>query len=489
MFQQIKRFLFTNNSIRQTFLKNTFWLFCGEISSKLFKFILILYAARILGVAGWGIFAYTISIVSLFFIFADLGIDRLIIREVSKNSEKKFQYLSTAFFSRTILLIFATFLILIIVPRISNVIEGRKILLITALFLGFDSIRGFFLVIYRALEQMEKEAFVKLLTNLLIVIFGFIILFSNPSVINFAYAYLAGSSIGLIVAFYMIRKHTADILKNFSFNLIKPIWKITWPFFVFGITGAVMTYTDMVMLGWWKTPIDLGIYSVAQRLIQFLLIIPSYIAMATFPIFSRLIEKDEERLKIIFEKILSLILLLALPIVLGGILLGKEIMLLAFGSSYIDSTIVFQIFLVGLITTFPILIVSNYIFAKNIQRKFILYAIGSMLLNIIMNVLLIQKLGVSGAAIATVTSNSIFNIIVCGIARKIGNIKILSHVKKIIIATIGMGIVTFFSKYFNLNLFVNIGISIIFFFYVLYILKEPLLREFKNIFITKKTII
>ena len=105
MIRRIKSFLFVNNSLSQTLIKNTFWLFLGEVISRLLKFFLVLYAARILGVAGWGIFAYAISVVSLFFIFADLGLDRLIIREISKDSLEKMRYLSTAFFFRLILLI------------------------------------------------------------------------------------------------------------------------------------------------------------------------------------------------------------------------------------------------------------------------------------------------------------------------------------------------------------------------------------------------
>ena len=485
MIRRIKSFLFVNNSLSQTLIKNTFWLFLGEVISRLLKFFLVLYAARILGVAGWGIFAYAISVVSLFFIFADLGLDRLIIREISKDSLEKMRYLSTAFFFRLILLIITTCFILIIVPHISNVIEGREILLVTAIFLGFDSLRGFFLTIYRALEQMEKETFVKLFTNILIVILGFIVLFTSPSVENFAYAYLGGSAVGLIATFFAMRKYLSGLISNFSASLIGQIWHITWPFFIFGITGAVMTYTDMIMLGWWKTPVDLGLYSVAQRFLQFLLIIPSYLAMATFPLFSRFIEKEEDKLKIIFEKILSLVLLLGFPMVFGGILLGKDIMLIVFGESYIASTLVFQIFLAGLIIAFPMLIISNYVFAKNIQRKFVPAAIGSMFLNIILNIFLIQRFGIYGAAIATATSSSVFNIIIYRIVQKISHFKVLPHIKKVILATLIMSIITFWAKYFSLNIFLNIAFSALIFFGILFILKEPILKEAKDLFWAK----
>ena len=171
--------------------------------------------------------------------------------------------------------------------------------------------------------------------------------------------------------------------------------------------------------------------------------------------------------------------------VFGGILLGKDIILIVFGESYMASTLVFQIFLAGLIIAFPMLIISNYVFAKNIQRKFVPAAIGSMFLNVILSIFFIPRFGIYGAAVATVTSSSIFNIIIYSIVQKISHFEIFSHIKKVVLATIIMSLITFWAKYFNLNTFLNIAFSAIVFFGILLILKEPILRETKDLFSTK----
>lgn len=488
MLLKIRNFLFVNNSISQTLAKNTFWLSVGEIISRLLKMILVVYAARILGVAGWGIFSYAISIASLLYIFSDFGLENVVTREIAKSSDEKLHYFSTAFFIRSILLALCLLVIFFITFFIIHTTEIREILFPIALMLAFDSLRNLTLAISRALEKMEQEAYIRSLTSFLVVGLGLATLIYIPSIKNLAYAYLLGSFAGLIISLYILRTYIAYIPEYFSKKLIGPIMKIAWPFCIFWVTATIMVYTDIIMLGWWKTPTDLGLYSAARRLVQFLLVIPNLIAFTTLPLFSKLVTESREKLRETFEKTLSFTLLLGLPIVVGGILLGKDIVLVVFGESYIDSVLVFQIFLGMLVTMFPSIIVNNFIFTHNMQRKFVWCTIGGALLNILLNFVLIPKFGIYGAAVATAFSSVALTIIIWYIAKKINYFKVLPYIKKIVLATIIMGVTTFSGRQLGLNLFLNIGLSAIVFGYTLYLLKESLFKELEKILQTKKII-
>ncbi|KKU75883.1 MAG: Membrane protein involved in the export of O-antigen and teichoic acid [Candidatus Nomurabacteria bacterium GW2011_GWB1_47_6] len=488
MLPKIKNFLLVNTSLGQTLVKNTFWLFVGELTSRLLKMVLIIYAARILGVANWGIFAYAISIASLFFLFSDLGLDNLVTREIAKNFKERLSYFATAFVFRLVLLPACGILIFIFLTLFSKIPEVQEIIFIVAVFLALDLLRGFGLAFHRAFEQMEKEAFVKFSTNLSISVLGLLVLFTVPSLKNLAYAYLAGSSLGLLITIYTLRKYLSDILKSFSLTLVGQIWRITWPFFIAGVAAAFMTYTDMMMIGWWKTPMDLGLYSAAQRLIQFLFVAPSLIAVATFPLLSKLAEESPVKLKAILGKTISLVLLLGLPIALGGILLGREIMLIAFGEAYVGATLVFQIFLGGILATFPLVILNNYIFIQNLQKKLVVWALGSALLNVFLNYLFIPRFGIAGAALATTLSGFALAIVVWQIIGIIGWAELFSGLKKIILSSVAMVIITLTGKYWSINVFLNIGLSALFFFMILALLKEPLVQEFRAVIQNKEPV-
>ena len=77
---RIKEFLFENQNTRQTIAKNTFWLSFGEITGRLLRLGIVIYAARILGAAGWGVFSYLTSLAAVFTIFTDVGLGAVLIR-------------------------------------------------------------------------------------------------------------------------------------------------------------------------------------------------------------------------------------------------------------------------------------------------------------------------------------------------------------------------------------------------------------------------
>ena len=96
MVEQVKSLFLENKTVRQTVVKNTFWLFFGNIFSRLIRAAILIYAARILGAGGWGVFSYALSIAGLFTIFIDFGINAVITRESVRDLSSQQKYFSTA---------------------------------------------------------------------------------------------------------------------------------------------------------------------------------------------------------------------------------------------------------------------------------------------------------------------------------------------------------------------------------------------------------
>ncbi len=63
--EKIRKFLFVNSSIKQTIIKNIVWLSGGVTISRILRSLVIIYAARILGTEGYGIFSYAISFAAI----------------------------------------------------------------------------------------------------------------------------------------------------------------------------------------------------------------------------------------------------------------------------------------------------------------------------------------------------------------------------------------------------------------------------------------
>jgi O-antigen/teichoic acid export membrane protein len=99
---ELKALLFENISAKQIVLKNSFWLYFANVIVKLFKFFLVVYAARILGPAQYGTFNYVLYLTGLFFIFSDLGIGSFLVREYQKREIDKNKIIPVGFLLKLI---------------------------------------------------------------------------------------------------------------------------------------------------------------------------------------------------------------------------------------------------------------------------------------------------------------------------------------------------------------------------------------------------
>ncbi len=480
--EKIKNFFFQNTNDKQTAIKNTFWLTFSEIVGRLLKMVLIIYMARKLGTDQWGVFSYAISMASLLMIFSDIGISNLLTREIVQKKEEYERFISTALFLKIIILLISTVLTIVISPFISNIPEANKIFVIIAVVLFFDSLTNLGLAFNRAFEKMEREVIIKTISNTLVLIIGIVLLNVSPTSKSIAMAYAVGSIMSSFLIFFMIKDDIKKFLVKIDKKKIGLILQTTWPFAIIILIGSIMANTDTFMLGIWKTPKEIGLYAVAQRFYQLIIIIPSVVSTATFPIMSRLTEgKDSQQFALVFEKTIAFIMILGMPIAVGGIVLANQLIPLVFGIEYIEAVPLLQILMLMLIVSFPITIMSNTIFSHNKQRSLATAYMAGIIFNIIINALLIPTMGAKGAALATLISTTIMAFIIWIKMKNISNFKILPKLKIIFLATLLMAILTLVLKYLGINVILNIITSSFIYLIILMIFKESTLIEIREL--------
>ena len=473
--EKIKNFFLENSNTRQTIIKNTFWLFLGEGIGRILKLIIIIYATRKLGVEGWGIFSYGLAFVSLFFILGDFGINTFITKEVSKDNANKQKYLATSIIIRvTLLMIFFT-TALLFAPDLGKIKLSFGAILIFATFYLFESIREFAMSINRSLQKMEIEGFSKILINLLITIFGLILLFNNANPISLAIAYMLGSILSTVYIVWSIRGEFKGIILKFSKENFKIIYNFSWPVVIISLFGFLFSL-DTIMLGQMRSATDVGLYTTAQRLISFLAIVPGFIGTSIFPILSRNAD-DTNKLGNIFGKVMTIILAIGIPVTIGGIIFSKQITLLILGQSYIATAPVFAILMISILASFPNIFLMNLIFSKNLQKFFILATSLGVFLNIFLNFLVIPKYGAIGAAISTVIAELIIMSINWKKLKKFIPFNVIPRLGKICISGVIMTAMILILNLIGVNFIVNILFAIIVYISSLKILKEQTLDE------------
>lgn len=488
MISRLKELLFQNKSQKQTIVKNVFWLGLSQAGSRLIRAIIIIYAARALGKADYGVFSYLLGLAGFFTIFGDVGINQIITREMAKHPERRLAYFSTAFWMKIFLFSATAALIVFSAPYFSNVEKANQLIYIVVLITIFDGLREFCFTAFRAKEKMEMEALVMTLTNTAITVFGFIALYFYLSSQSLAWSYAVATAAGAMAGVVILRSSFKAVSSEFDKNLIKPIIKDAWPILLTGTVGALAFNIDIVMLGWWRDAEEIGLYSASQKIVFLLYSLPAILASAFFPALSRLIgHKEDNKIKQLMEKGAAASFVIAIPMAVGGIILADPIIELIYKQEYLSSAPIFQILIATLLIVFPSTLIANALIAYNQQKKLGLYTALGASVNIALNAVLIPGYGAAGAAIATLISQYANNIPAWRLIKKINNFHTFRHLKKITAAAIIMGIFSFLLNKIELNVIMNIVVSAGIYFGALYLFKEEILEELKLLLMKFKT--
>lgn len=477
MFSKLKVLLFQNKGTKQIIVKNLFWLTSTQVASRFIRAAIIIYAARILGASEYGVFSYALGLVGFFSIFADVGINSILTREAVQNPERRSHYFATAFWIKLILLAITGILVISLAPHFSK-IGAASVLIPIIVFLSiFDGIRELAIAFIRATEKMEIEALIIILTNIAVTAVGFIALFYSPTIKTFTLAYVGGAGVGMLISIIILRKEFAKIFSHFRIDLVWPIINAAMPIAFVILASIFMVNTDVLMLGWWRTPQEIGFYTSAQKIFQTLNVLPAILASVFFPTISKLIgQKKNDDVRYLTEKGVTSLLLLCAPMAVGGIILAKPIITLLYGPTYLPATVVFQIFIATAIF-FPAALIANLVLAYHKQKNVVKYIFLANITNIILGLLLIPRFGIVGASIATGIAQIISTVSIWMIVKKVNNFYTLRYLKNIGASVILMGFISFVFDKFGLHVLPNIIISGAIYFFLLLILKEPSTKE------------
>ena len=212
---KIASFLFRNQSTRQTVAKNVFWLTAGQIGSRVFRAFIIIYAARVLGAAEYGVFSYVLGLAGFFTVFADIGVNAILTREAAKRPEEASYYFATTFWIKIILLIITAGLVIFVAPYFSKIEAARVLLPFVALLTIFDGLRELANAFFRAREKMELEALTTTATNVAITLLGFAILYLDQSAQSLAITYALSAGVGTFAGIIILRKQFAGVFMFF----------------------------------------------------------------------------------------------------------------------------------------------------------------------------------------------------------------------------------------------------------------------------------
>ena len=369
-----------------------------------FPLITFPYVSRVLLDENFGKYNFAQSIINYFALLAGLGVAAYGVREGARIREdaKKLNDFSNELFTinliSTLFSYIAFFILCALWRRLDSYFELLLILSGVILFntLGADWINS----IYEDYEYMTvRYIFVKVLALILI----FLLIKKKEDYVIYG-AIMAGTDmLANFINIFYIRRYT-------QIRIVKPNFKkhILPLLVLFANTIAITIYTnsDITMLGILKNDSVVGIYSVASKMNQIVKNLINAIIIVIIPRLATYIGSNEnDKYNLLLQKTIKAIITFMFPVIAGMFMLSKEITQLLGGATYQDGFRALRILSIALIPAAFSSIFFDGILIVNRREKYCLLAtIISALVNILLNLILIPKLSLDGAAFTTVVA-------------------------------------------------------------------------------------
>jgi O-antigen/teichoic acid export membrane protein len=392
---------FKNVTEEQTIVKNVFWLFTGQLFNRLFNFIAVAFAARILGVNAFGALSFAFAFVLISFTFSDFGVNQLVMREYKRTPADKRKVLLSHFWFLKLALIAASAVLAGAIYIGSGIAIAPAAFLLVAIIVITDCIRDFYTSIARATERANLEGMVLIVDGVLTAVFGVGALIYFQTLTGLLVGYAIAGACALILSVILIVK------ENIQFNLIldvpetKRLLKQLWPFAIGAVCAAALLQIDMLLLGWLQGAEAVAYYAPGARIVQILLIVPTLVGAALLPALSQP-EKAAEA-KVLLKKALSFITMLALPITAGGAVTAPALLTALYGEKFTPGSTAFGILLVLFLLYAWTSILNHVLLSRNLQNKSFLYSSIALVVNVALGITLIPYWGIVGAAAGALT--------------------------------------------------------------------------------------
>jgi PST family polysaccharide transporter len=399
----------TSISIRNGFgknfksiLLNSGWLVFDKIFRLTLGLLVGVLTARYLGPERLGLLNYAIAFVSFFAVIANLGLDSIIVRDISDHKNGVNVTLGTACLLRlvtsAISFVFACGAIYFYRPGNALLFYLVALFSFTVFFQAFDVIDYF----YQARLRSRIPVWIKCIAFLVSGLIKLLLIYYGAPLIAFAWASLFEFfmiCIGMILAYHLLEFKIS--FWRFDFSLAKRMILEGWPLLFSGVLVTIYLRVDQIMIGNMLGDKELGIYSVAVRLTEIWSFIPMAITASVLPLVVNAKNNNTARYYQILEHLYLLMLWLSLSIALILTFSSGIIINILFGPEYSDAKNVVIIQCWSGVFIFAGL-VSNHWYLLEGKNKLTFYRqVTGVLMNVVLNLVLIPRLGISGAAWAT----------------------------------------------------------------------------------------
>ena len=391
-------------------LNNMSWLVGGKIVNMILQFFVSLATARYLGAENFGDINYVAAYVSFFSSIASLGLAVIVIKEISLGREDENVVIWTGIWMRLATAILSSIAVVAVVS-ISNHNDPtiRLIAILESLAIVFSAIDTF-MYWFQGKLLAKYVSIASTLAYLGKSIYNIYLLAHNSDIVWFAFA-TSVDTILLALFLFLFYVRLNGFQPAFSWSIGKSLMKQSYHYMISGLIAVVYSQVDRIMLKSMLSSTSVGLYSAALTIAAMWSIIPSAIIQSVSPV---LYQKAEDEYPLFLKRWRqSYALIWALNILwsLGISVFSYWVVYLLYGTDFLGA----QIPLIIVVWYTGISAIGNltqvYLAIHGLNKYINYFAVAGLITDVVLNLLLIPRWGAVGAAIATLVTYVVIDIV------------------------------------------------------------------------------
>jgi len=393
-------------------IKSTGLYSLGMIFLRASNFLLLPFYSQVFSTSDFGNYTLILSFYTILAVVVQAGFQASLTKyyvEAESSDEKK-KIFSTAVSTLGIISVIFAFGLIFFAHQTSILLvttsDYSSIIISMAVLLIIETIAFYNLHLLRAREESKKYVLVVSISAIINLLFNFIFISSfQLGILGIFLAQIVSSSISLLLSYRFIKN---DFSFQIDYRLLKKLFVFSLPLLAAGILSTFVDVADRFLINHYMSAKEVGSYSFAYRIAMMMNIVVISFGSAWNP---RSLDDYKKKifsttLPVVFTKLFFLLTFVFLAV---SLLIDNLFTFQFYGKTFFGKEYYSGIFIIPFILLSYLLrgLSSFYSVYPLTTGKSYHYLIGDLVgftSNILLNIYLIPRYGLIGAAIATLSS-------------------------------------------------------------------------------------
>jgi len=255
--------------------------------------------------------------------------------------------------------------------------------------------------VFRGRNKMNLDGAIRTSFSFFSALLGVIALKLGLGLLGVGFSYFIAYVLSTAIAFFINKKNSLILsLPHLNLSDFKDLIKLSAPFLLWMLLSIIYSRADTILLQHLRGPVEVGLYSAANRLSEAIMIIPMGIYMGILPILSALMSEKENK-TIGFVSYLSIKYLAFLGFFIACYIVltaDKVVEVFYYSGEYNEAILPLQILTLGTVASFLYIVPAAILIASHIPHMTVWLSAITTGVNVLLNIFIIPKWGEVGVS-------------------------------------------------------------------------------------------